>query len=152
LRPGGLTKEHATFTGRELRIAALRCAAGFLDVGQVEQLILDLQHSGDLRLTGEDRWTTRTVWEQEQRVLAWYEERTGDAVADREPRAPTQQQLLRALATAPLGERVRLSMEQSRCSARCSATGPRRCADGRPAGRAPWPGPRATSGARRVGG
>ena len=112
LRPGGLTKEHATFTGRDLRIAALRCAAGLLDVGQVEQLILDLQRSGDLRLTGEDRWTTRTVWEQEQRVLAWYEDRTGEAAADREPRAPTQQQLLRTLATPPLGERVRLSLEQ----------------------------------------
>jgi conjugative relaxase-like TrwC/TraI family protein len=112
LGPSGLTKEHATFSGRDLRVAAFRHGAGLLDVSQVEQLVLDLQRSGDLRLTGEDRWTTRAMWEQEQRVLAWHDERTRDEGGDREAAAPTQRQLLQTLARQRAAKQVRLSVEQ----------------------------------------
>src|SRR5512135_714692 len=77
LGPEGLTKEQPTFSGSELRVAALRRGAGLLDVGQVERLVLDLQRSGELRLTADDRWTTRRMWELEQRVLTWNAERRG---------------------------------------------------------------------------
>jgi len=49
LGPDGLTSEQATFRGSDLRVAAFRHGAGLLDVGQVEQLVLDLQRSGELR-------------------------------------------------------------------------------------------------------
>jgi conjugative relaxase-like TrwC/TraI family protein len=112
LGPDGLTSEQATFTTSELRVAALRHGAGLLDVGQVEQLVLDLQRSGELRLTGEDRWTTRRMWDLEQRVLVWHEERTADPVANREQQTPTQHQLVRSLTSRGCGADVRLSMEQ----------------------------------------
>ena len=113
LGPEGLTKEHATFTGRDLRVCALRHGAGLLDVGQVEQLVLDLQRSGELKLTGEDRWTTRRMWEMEQRVLLWHEERLNAEVTE-EPDAslPTQQQLVRTVVRSTRGDKVRLSVEQ----------------------------------------
>jgi len=78
----------------------------------VEQLVLDLQRSGELRRTGEDRWTTRRMWELEHRVLAWHEERTADPVANREHQTPTQHQLVRSLTSRDGGADVRLSMEQ----------------------------------------
>jgi TrwC relaxase len=108
----GLTKEHATFSGRDLRVAALRHGAGLLDVGQVEQLVLDLQRSGDLRLTGEDQWTTRAVWEQERRVLGWLEERLAGEVAHEEADPPTQREILQTIARQPAASRVRFSVEQ----------------------------------------
>jgi AAA domain/TrwC relaxase len=112
LGPDGLTSEQATFRGSDLRVAAFRHGAGLLDVGQVEQLVLDLQRSGELRRTGEDRWTTRRMWELEHRVLAWHEERTADPVANREHQTPTQHQLVRSLTSRDGGADVRLSMEQ----------------------------------------
>jgi len=48
LGPEGLTSEQVTFRGSDLRVAAFRHGAGLLDVGQVEQLVLDLQRSGEL--------------------------------------------------------------------------------------------------------
>ena len=111
--PDGLTKEHATFSGRDLRLAALRHGAGFLDVGQVEQLVLDLQRSGDLKLTGEDRWTTRRMWEMEQGVLLWHEERlNAEVVEPLDTTLPTQEQLLRTVVHSAQGDTVRLSLEQ----------------------------------------
>jgi conjugative relaxase-like TrwC/TraI family protein len=113
LGPDGLTKEHADFSGRDLRVAALRHGAGLLEVAQVEQLILDLQRSGELRLTGEDRWTTRRMWEMEQRVLHWHEERRNVDVADPLYRdLPTQEQLFRTVIRTARGDEVRLSVEQ----------------------------------------
>ena len=113
LEPEGLTKEHATFSGRDLRVAALRHGAGLLDVAQVERLVLDLQRSGELRLTGEDRWTTRRMWEMEQRVLHWHEQRRNVDVADPLYRdLPTLEQLFRTVVRTARGDGVRLSVEQ----------------------------------------
>jgi hypothetical protein len=113
LGPDGLTKEHATFSGRDLRVAALRHGAGLLDVAGVEQLVLDLQRSGELVLTGEDRWTTRRMWEMEQRVLRWHGERRSIDAADPLYRdLPTWEQLFRTVIRTARGEEVRLSVEQ----------------------------------------
>jgi conjugative relaxase-like TrwC/TraI family protein len=113
LGPDGLTKSDATFSGRDLRVAALRHGAGLLDVAGVEQLVLDLQRSGELKLTGEDRWTTRRMWEMEQGVLLWHEERLNLEVTE-EPDAslPTQEQLLHTAVRSARGDTVRLSVEQ----------------------------------------
>jgi ATP-dependent exoDNAse (exonuclease V) alpha subunit len=92
-------------------VAALRRAAGLLDVGQTERLVHDLQRGGELRLTGEDRWTTRRMWEQEQHVLAWHGARTG--MAEHRP-ATSAAQLLRTLTkhSPAAGKASRLSVEQ----------------------------------------
>ena len=108
LGPEGLTKEHPTFSGGDVRVAALRRAAGLLDVGQVEQLVLDLQRSGELRLTGDDRWTTRRVWELEQRVRTWNAERRGGQT----PVTPASSRQILRMLPRRTPESARLSVEQ----------------------------------------
>ena len=104
----GLTKEQPTFSGRDVRVAALRRGAGLLGVGQVEQLVRDLQRSGELRLTGDDRWTTRRVWELEQRVCAWNAQRRGGQTP---VRPATSRQILQVLPRRTPTS-ARLSVEQ----------------------------------------
>ena len=75
LAEDGLTKEHAAFETRRLRVTAFRKAAGVISVADTERVIDELIANGDVVSVGKDQWTTREMLEKEKAVLAWREKR-----------------------------------------------------------------------------
>ena len=71
----GLTKDHAAFDGRTLRIGGFQRAAGLLTVADCERTVANLVATGDLVPLGDDMWTTKEILDLEKSVRGWREER-----------------------------------------------------------------------------
>ena len=101
----GLTKEQATFTTSELRIAAFQLAAGLVTVADAERVIAELTAAGDLVGVDTDRWTTKGMLELEERVLEWREERRSLRVRPRRGSPSSKRRSLPNRSVAGCGSR-----------------------------------------------
>jgi conjugative relaxase-like TrwC/TraI family protein len=108
LAEDGLTREHAAFTTRQLRIAAFRKSAGVITVADTERVIGDLIRSGDVVSVGKNRWTTRAMLDAEKGVLAWREGRRSLA----SPPRPSSRLVWRAIRGQQKGRGVTFATEQ----------------------------------------
>jgi conjugative relaxase-like TrwC/TraI family protein len=108
LADDGLTKEHAAFDTRTLRIAAFQRAAGVITVPDAERVIADLIASGEVLSVGHDRWTTRAMLGLEQQVVSWREERRVAPL----PPPSTQQLAWKAIRVQQEARNVTFATEQ----------------------------------------
>ena len=76
-----VVKDRATISERDLRARAYELAAGVCHPGEVDQVLRDLERSGELiALTG-DLWTTRELRELERATLQTASARSGERAA-----------------------------------------------------------------------
>jgi conjugative relaxase-like TrwC/TraI family protein len=101
---GLLTARHATFTGKQARIAALERAAGLLPSSAALEWLDRQNAAGELVEVADDVWTTREMLQLEQEVIGW-NARRADVPS---PALPTRRQVWDAVRKQP----VNLSLEQ----------------------------------------
>ena len=104
----GLTRDHATFDSRTLKISALRQAVGLLGVDDTGRTTTDLADRRDLVYLEDDAWSTKNMVALEQDVLAW-RERQRELSA---PPHPTNEQVWNAVRTQQRQRDITLSGEQ----------------------------------------
>lgn len=105
----GLTKEHATFDGRALRIAAFQRAAGLITVEDAERAVADLIADSVVVRLGPDLWTTKAMLALEESVHSWREHRRSLAP----PLRPTSLDAWCAIRAQQKDRHITLSGEQA---------------------------------------
>jgi conjugative relaxase-like TrwC/TraI family protein len=106
LSPEGVTREHATFTLADLRLAAYERSPGLVDPEEVEWTLAEVTGNAFVVEVGPGVWTTREILELERKVLAWRDARTpgrvdGAVAAFRERRAESTHAAARGAEKAP---------------------------------------------------
>lgn len=112
-----VTRERATIAGRELRAKAYELAAGTCRPEEADQLVADLEQSGELIRLEDGMWTTRHLHELERSTVQIAERRATENAA------PLGQASLKQ-ARREIGKEIHGSLSQEQREALEAITGP----------------------------